>query len=71
MFNENQAYPQAVAMVPELQPQMGMVDMGQQAPSYGYQGAELYSHDYNYGQYFQPQEEYLGASISELPQQDL
>ena len=71
MFPESQAFPQPVAMGAELQPQIATVDMGQQAPTFNYQGAELYTHDYTYDQYYQPQEEYYGASISELPQQDL
>ena len=64
MFPENQAF---------QQPQIAPVAMGQQSqvPDYNYQGAEYYNHDYSYDQYYQPQEEYIGATLSELPQQDL
>jgi hypothetical protein len=66
-----------VVMFPESQavqqPQIATVAMGQQnqAPTYNYQGAEYYTHDYHNDQYYLPQEEYTGATISELPQQDL
>ena len=64
MFPEDQAF---------QQPQIAPVAMGQQSQvhDYNYQGAEYYKHDYSYDQYYQPQEEYIGATLSELPQQDL
>ena len=73
MFPDGQAVPQSqlatVAMGPGQQPQIAAVAMGQyQAPNH----MEYYTHDYSYDQYYLPQEEYtIGATISELPQQDL
>ena len=70
MFPENHSHLATVAMDPVQQPQVAAVAMGQ-VPAYDYQGAEFYTHDYHNDQYYLPQEEYMGASISELPLQDL
>ena len=70
MFPENHSHLATVAMDPGQQPQVAAVAMGQ-VPAYDYQGAELYTNDYHNDQYYLPQEEYMGATISELPLQDL
>ena len=73
MFPDGQAVPQpqlaTVAMGPAQQPQVAAVAMGQyHTPS----NMEYYTQDCDYNQYFLQQDEYnMGATISELPQQDL
>ena len=54
-------------------PQQATLSMGQLGLSdYPSQGGDYYyTHDYYQDQYYQPQEDYAGASISEVPFQDL
>ena len=61
-------------LIPEgSQAQQATVTMGQLGlAEYQTQGGEqYYVHDYYGDQYYQPQEEYTGASISEVPYENL